>query len=97
MDPSFPNTVCGVVLQGGEARRHRCQFSWYCDGKSDEPFDERAWEIAKLVASDAFRDTTDPTRGALYYHAQYVSPSWASKMEYTVTIGVHRFYKEKPK
>ncbi len=20
--------------------RHRCQFSWYCDGKSDEPHDE---------------------------------------------------------
>ena len=28
--PKFPNTVCGVVKQGGE-KRNRCQFSWYCD------------------------------------------------------------------
>mgnify|MGYP003314693505 CR=1 FL=1 len=27
----FPDTICDVVTQGGE-RKHRCQFSWYCDG-----------------------------------------------------------------
>ena len=37
--PRFPNTVCDVVMQGGE-RLHRCQFSWYCDGEVDFPSDE---------------------------------------------------------
>ena len=45
-DKRFPNTVCEVVKQGptreswkqnGEfyPLKHRCQFSWYCDGKAD--------------------------------------------------------------
>lgn len=38
----FPNTVCGVVKQGPTyswkpdfPQKFRCQFSWWCDGKSD--------------------------------------------------------------
>jgi spore germination cell wall hydrolase CwlJ-like protein len=49
-DPRFPNTICEVVREGphrpswkgtGEMIpvRHRCQFSWYCDGKSDRIHD----------------------------------------------------------
>ena len=42
----YPNTVCGVVYEGLHYTtsnglqlpvRDRCQFSWYCDGKGDEP------------------------------------------------------------
>ena len=38
----YPNTVCKVITQGkhyknGFPVRDRCQFSWYCDGKHDEP------------------------------------------------------------
>ena len=29
--------------------RHRCQFSWYCDGRSDEPKDKKTYERAKLL------------------------------------------------
>jgi hypothetical protein len=36
-DPGFPDTVCGVVRQGEERGRDRCQFSWYCDGLDDWP------------------------------------------------------------
>ena len=36
----FPDTVCKVIRQGGERRRHRCQFSWWCDGRSDKPHNE---------------------------------------------------------
>ena len=41
----FPDSICEVVYQaeyrvnwkGDQVpRRHRCQFSWYCDGKSDD-------------------------------------------------------------
>ena len=27
-DPRFPDDICDVVRQGGEVRKHRCQFSW---------------------------------------------------------------------
>ena len=36
---SFPNTICGVVKQGryweGKPVRNKCQFSYWCDGKTD--------------------------------------------------------------
>ena len=40
-DRRYPDTICGVVHQGktnadGSMKRNACQFSWYCDGKSDE-------------------------------------------------------------
>ena len=36
----YPNTACTVIKEGkqdanGNMIRHKCQFSWYCDGKSD--------------------------------------------------------------
>jgi len=31
----YPSNACDVIRQGGERRRHRCQFSWWCDGRSD--------------------------------------------------------------
>lgn len=34
----YPDTVCGVVQQHARIKgRNICQFSWYCDGKADEP------------------------------------------------------------
>jgi spore germination cell wall hydrolase CwlJ-like protein len=94
--PKFPNTVCGVIKQGGERRRHRCQFSWYCDGKPDKPYNkllyDRSEEIARLILNGAINDITD---GALYYHATYVSPRWAKKFKRTVRIDDHIFYKPK--
>jgi hypothetical protein len=33
----------------------------------------------------------DPTRGALFFHADYVKPGW-NNMKYTVQIGRHLFY-----
>lgn len=90
MSPDFPNTYCGVVTDGGE-RRHQCQFSWYCDGKSDTPFDSEAWASAIRVAGSYWK-YPDPTAGALWYHAHYVRPHWAG--ERYVTVGAHKFYKE---
>ena len=48
----YPDTICGVVQQGIHytnwkgnlmPKRHKCQFSWYCDGKADTVFENRAW------------------------------------------------------
>lgn len=35
---AYPDTTCEVVFQN-ERMRHRCQFSFACDGKSDRPRD----------------------------------------------------------
>jgi spore germination cell wall hydrolase CwlJ-like protein len=35
------------------------------------------------------------TKGALYYHANSVNPSWAKKLVKTGTIGDHKFYSDK--
>jgi len=74
--------------------RNQCQFSWYCDGKSDEPTDSTTWmeslHIADLVISGKMPDITS---GSLWYHADFVSPYWAPYLTEVVTIDNHIFYK----
>src|SRR6056300_189428 len=58
-DNRYPNTICGVIYQSyktssGFPIRYKCQFSWYCDGKSDVPKENDAWIKAKQVAQDAY-------------------------------------------
>ncbi len=90
----FPNTVCGVVSQGESLGPHRCQFSWMCDGKKNEPQNDKAWREAEHIArSMVFLDLPDPTDGALWYHADYVSPGWAKAMAQITQIGRHLFYR----
>jgi N-acetylmuramoyl-L-alanine amidase len=93
-DSRFPDTVCGVVTDGGEVR-NRCAFSFYCDGQSDKPQDERAYTVARWVASGVLSGAvSDVTGYATHYHAYYVRPDWALKMRPTAVIGDHLFYRE---
>jgi len=92
----FPNTFCDVVYQGPVREswnkkgvyfpvKHKCQFSWYCDGKKDIIWAnyEKTGETIQLNA-DAWRKSVevaiwtlgygsyrvnDNTGGALYYYA----------------------------
>lgn len=90
---SFPQSVCDVVKQGGQ-KRNRCQFSWWCDGKSDQPTEMKAWrkslDLGRRVLAD---QVSDPTDGALFYHATYVSPKWSRSFQRTAQIGRHLFYR----
>jgi len=89
----FPDTICGVVRQGGNQRLHRCQFSWWCDGRSDKPYDQVAWNAARMMAWFIYNGhTEDPTGGALWSHADYVSPSWREAFVAGPQIGRHIFY-----
>ena len=89
----FPDKVCKVVKQRRSKALHKCQFSWYCDGKSDNPHNQRAWAEAQLVARDVLEGTVDDfTNGALFYHATYVQPYWAASFTKTVAVGTHIFY-----
>lgn len=92
---TFPGSICAVVRQGGERRRHRCQFSWWCDGRSDKPRDKMAWDAARLVAWFVYHGhTQDPTGGALWYHADYVDPHWREAFIQGPQIGRHIFYRD---
>ena len=94
----FPGTVCDVIQQGGELRRYRCQFSWWCDGRSDTPRNKRLWEkSAELALNVYWGQSEDPTEGALWYHADYVKPYWRKAFERGPKIGRHIFYSQGPR
>ena len=43
--------------------------------------------------ADAMRgEADDPTHGAHFYHADYVSPRWKDRMTKIASIGQHLFY-----
>jgi len=99
----YPNTVCDVVYQA-EMRenwkgdivpvRNRCQFSWYCDGKSDDPVDSKTWIASMQLARRILQgEWSDITEGATHYHADYIHPFWADSLNRTTTIDNHLFYK----
>lgn len=89
----FPNTICAVVKQGGEKRLNRCQFSWWCDGRSDKPINRKAWLISMARAFEVYLgQVQDPTYGALWYHADYVNPKWSKTLTMVTKIGQHLFY-----
>jgi spore germination cell wall hydrolase CwlJ-like protein len=90
---AFPGSVCAVVKQGGE-KRNRCQFSWWCDGRSDKPTETAAWERALELGRESLLGLReDPTSGALYYHADHVRPRWSRTFQRTARIGDHIFYR----
>ena len=105
-DDRFPNTICEVVKQGPTRPswedpekeypiKHRCQFSWYCDGKPDIPKNEKAWRKAQDVAFLVYYNKIqlDVTEGATHYHATYVRPAWAKTKKRTTRIEKHIFYR----
>ena len=106
-DRRFPHSYCEVIMEGPTRPswkephdpipvRHRCQFSWYCDGKSDviPTRDSDIYELARAVAFKVYRgEFGDFTYGATHYHADYVTPAWASSKIHTVTVGNHIFYR----
>lgn len=94
--PRFPGDVCTVITQGGEWPRGYCQFSWWCDGRSDRPGDSAAWRESQVLAREILIGThQDPTEGALWYHATSVSPAWRMDFSEGPKIGNHVFYRPK--
>ena len=87
-----PGTICGVVKQGRD--KPGCQFSYWCDGKSDTPKQDANWALAQQVAREMLTSPpSDPTRGALFYHAVDVRAPWAPERERTAQIGRHIYYR----
>jgi N-acetylmuramoyl-L-alanine amidase len=91
-------SVCDVVVEPH-------QFSWTTGGvmmrmkgwtlmPSRVPKDLKALHKAVAIAELAMSGgVEDPTQGAVFYHADYVSPYWRSGMTQIVGIGQHLFYR----
>ena len=99
-DTRYPNTICEVVKQGqkhanGQMKRNKCQFSWYCDGKSDNPQDDDLWNESQLIAYQMleFGRYRGITEGSTHYHATYVNPSWARTLQQVGRLGAHIYYR----
>jgi N-acetylmuramoyl-L-alanine amidase len=87
---AFPNDYCAVVYQGGETPP--CQFSWWCDGKSDRPRNRQQWALALTTADQLLAGRLhDPTDGALFFHSTAIRQPW--KRVQTARIGGHVFYR----
>ena len=101
----YPSDICSVVKQGlkhanGTMKRNMCQFSWYCDGKSDKvpaPTTSQSWRQALSVSNAILNNNKyrGITEGSTHYHAVYVTPDWIDDRGMTriIQIGAHIFYK----
>lgn len=107
----FPNDICAVVFEKGHnARTGRtvCQFSWYCEARPKAISMSRHLTKTNNSLYNDIRDLAlhvylnheeleDPSRGALFYHADYVSlrKIGVPNLEKTNVIGRHIFYTRK--
>ena len=91
--PSYPKSVCGVVFEGS-TRKTGCQFTFTCDGSLARVPSTAAWNRARALALAALDGAVDPSVGAAtHYHANYVLPYWAPRLEKLTQIGAHIFYR----
>lgn len=96
-DPEYPKDICSVVHQGpvdkrGNPLRDKCQFRWYCDGKSDKAYDRKALRRALAIATLVMRGAVkDKARGATHFHTQRPSPE--RSLTFIAKIGEHILYR----
>ena len=92
---NYPNDVCSVVLQ---ENKDGCQFSWWCDGKSDQPREHNSLQTSKALAELMLKEGGHITvigNEATHYHSNDVHPYWANDLHKIRRIGKHIFYKKK--
>lgn len=83
----YPDTWCDVVKQPW-------QFSFVRNGRFPQITDAAAWARAQGVARVAMANVMRQLpEDVLWYHADYVSPSWGSRLNYVEKIGVHMFFR----
>ncbi len=93
-NPSYPNSICGVVYQN-QHKRNRCQFSFACDGIKDRISQPKSWSLAQRLAKEVIggKQYSKMVDASTHYHATYVNPRWAKAMAKRGKVGLHIFYK----
>lgn len=84
--PRFPSSYCGVVFQ-------RSQFSFVRGGRMPAiKTGSLAWQRAKAIAKISVDGSWEsPAKGALFFHANYVSPNW--RLQRVAQVENHIFYR----
>jgi len=94
----YPDTYCAVVWQQAKNKKTGkkvAQFSWTLDGKPDIPKNKKAYEEALEIAEEVllYGKTSDIIgKGVMHYHAVYVKPAWARRLQKVVRVDRHIFY-----
>lgn len=92
----YPDSICEVVYEQRWDRirgRFIGMFSW-TELERDARIDSLAWQRAHAAAAAVYKGYRDPTlEGALFYHAEYIRPSWARHQTKVAHIGSHIFYR----
>jgi hypothetical protein len=83
----YPASLCGVVKQ-------KAQFSFVSKGRFPKANKtSEAWRksvaIARIARAGMVQELGDDV---LWYHANYVAPSWGSHLNRETQIGLHIFY-----
>lgn len=98
---NYADSVCDVVYQRTKYQEKTvCQFSWTCQAKEmgnrltirHTPLYNEIRDLSVRVYMNYGR-IEDVTKGATYYHADYVSPGW--NLPKSTKIGRHIFYTKK--
>lgn len=86
--PLFPDSYCSVITQPA-------QFSFVRKGRIPQaPEHSRAWHRAKAIAHIAHDELWESeAQDALFFHADYVRPTWARTKLARATIDSHIFYR----
>jgi spore germination cell wall hydrolase CwlJ-like protein len=90
--PAFPHTVCAAVFQ--RSAGDVCQFTFACDGAMRRPRLPALWQQTQIEAAAALGGAVyAPVGMATHYHADYVFPYWAPRLEKIAVVGTHVFYR----
>lgn len=105
--PNYPKSICGVV---NEVRRKQngtkvAMYSYIFDNRGRPRANHPDWKLAGRVTHKVMVAHAEGTleKGAINYHAPYVSPVWAKRgvekcqLEVMETEGYHLFYAEVPR
>jgi len=100
-DPGYPSDICSVVRQGkywrGNPVKHKCQFSYYCDGRHERPAEKKAWQEASDIAGILMSTNlmVEGLEKATHYHSITVQPPWTVGLKRRRQIGDHVFYAQR--
>lgn len=82
---TFANSICGVVHQPK-------QFSFSKTAKI--PYHSQNWRTAIAISKIAIDEQwQEIAPDALFFHANYVSPSWRQRLVRVSQVGAHIFYR----
>ncbi len=83
----YPTSWCEVVKQPW-------QFSFVRNGQFPQIRDTEAWRKAQAIARIAALElAAEVPSDVLWYHADYVAPSWGTRLNVVNKIGAHIFYR----